>query len=441
MKYPYSNKKPTYEQHDNENINYYQQSVNDLKLKYHDLDNSKIDICIIGGGLTGVSSALYLSKKGYNVTLLEARKIGWGASGRNGGQLGGGLRKEQKILEKKLGFNHALELWKLGQEAVQEVKNNIKNYSIDCDLVNGVLTAGYFKDDDKYFQDEINHMAKKYNYNKYDYINKSNIGKEINTNIYYSGILNKGSYHLHPLKYLYGLTKEIIKKGVKIYENTPVKKIDIIDNKVFINTERNRFEVEYVVIACNGYLDNLLGNIRNKFMPINNYIIATEPLGKEKAKKIIKNNYAVCDTRFIIDYYRFSKDFRMIFGGGETFTNKYLKNPKSYVLKRMYRVFPELESCKVDFCWGGTLAITVNRFPDFGRFNNNKIIYSQGYSGHGLALTTLAGKLISEYISGNQDRFEFFEKIPHIKIPGGDFLRRPIYSAGVAYYKFLDFIH
>ena len=200
MKYPYSNKKPTYEQHDNENINYYQQSVNDLKLKYHDLDDSKIDICIIGGGLTGVSSALYLSKKGYNVTLLEARKIGWGASGRNGGQLGGGLRKEQKILEKKLGFNHALELWKLGQEAVQEVKNNIKNYSIDCDLVNGVLTAGYFKDDDKYFQDEINHMAKKYNYNKYDYINKSNIGKEINTNIYYSGILNKGSYHLHPLK-------------------------------------------------------------------------------------------------------------------------------------------------------------------------------------------------------------------------------------------------
>ena len=176
-------------------------------------------------------------------------------------------------------------------------------------------------------------------------------------------------------------------------------------------------------------------------MPINNYMIATEPLGTDKAKEIISNNYAVCDTRFIIDYYRFSEDWRMIFGGGETFSANFLKNPQNFVLKRMYKVFPQLKKYKVDYSWGGTLAITVNRLPSFGTMMNGKLFYAFGYSGHGLALSVLAGKLISEKIKGYNERFDFFKKIKHLSIPGGNLLRRPIYSSAICYYKFRDAIN
>tara|TARA_Y100000590_G_scaffold194218_1_gene220699 strand:+ start:3140 stop:4465 length:1326 start_codon:yes stop_codon:yes gene_type:complete len=441
MKLSHFNKKPTFEQHDNEDINYYQFSSSKIKLEREFEEKLKIDICIVGGGLTGISSAVYLAKKGFNVIVLEARNIGWGASGRNGGQLGGGLRKEQKILENKLGTQHALELWKMSLEAVDEVLRNINKYNIECDLQNGVLTAGYYKNDEKYFIEEKEYLQKKYNYNEYIYFNNKEIREQINSKKYYSGLLNKGSYHLHPLKYLYGLTKEALKLNIKIYENTPVKEIIETTNGVKIITQNNIIHANHAVVGCNGYLDNLLGNVRKKFMPINNYILATKPLGKEKALSLIKNNYAVCDTRFIIDYYRLSSDWRMLFGGGETLTGNYLKHPLSFVKKRMSNVFPELKEYDVDFCWGGTLAITISRFPNFGTIKNNKIIYAHGYSGHGLALTTLAGKLIAEYLSGEQERFNFFSSIPHISIPAGDLFRRPAYSLGVAYYKLRDFIH
>ena len=441
MKLFYFSKKPTYGQHDNEKLNYYQCSSPKINIQNELQDNLKVDICVIGGGLTGISSALYLAKKGYKVAVLEARKIGWGASGRNGGQLGGGLRKEQKILEKKVGTNRALDLWKMGLEAVEEVKNNIKKFQIDCDLINGVLTAGYYKDDGKYFQDEIEYMNKNYNYSDYKFLNQSEINQEINSNQYYSGMLNTGSYHMHPLKYLHGIAKEVIKMNVKIYENSAIKRIEETKDGMKAFTETNSIESNYVVVGCNGYLDNLLGNVRNKFMPINNYVLATESLGKERALNLIKNNYAISDSRFIIDYYRLSNDWRMIFGGGETYSGKFLDDAIDVVSKRMYKVFPNLKDYGIDFCWGGTLAITVNRFPNFGTLKNGKLLYAQGYSGHGLALTTLAGKLISEKISGYKERFDLFSSISHISIPGGDFLRRPIYSAGVAYYKLRDLIH
>ena len=178
-------------------------------------------------------------------------------------------------------------------------------------------------------------------------------------------------------------------------------------------------------------------------MPINNYIIATEPLGEKKAREIIKNNYAVCDTRFMLDYYRFSEDWRMIFGGGETVTSKFVKDSEAlkFVRKRMLKVFPELEKYKIDYSWGGSLAITVNRLPHFGSLMNNKLLYAFGYSGHGLALSVLAGKLIAEKINGKEDRFNFFADINHMSIPFGNILRRPIYSAAVLYYRFRDYLN
>ncbi|PPR45988.1 MAG: Gamma-glutamylputrescine oxidoreductase [Alphaproteobacteria bacterium MarineAlpha5_Bin7] len=434
------NKKHTFEQHDNEEGSYYKSTIKPFKGSSSLDDNLKVDICVVGGGLTGISSSLHLAQKGYTVALLEARKLGWGASGRNGGQLGIGMRKDQKFIEKKFGLNHAKELWKLGLEAVDESKNLILENDIKCNLQNGVLSAGIFNGDKSDFLKEIDHMSKFYNFQGYEFLNKKEIHEEIQSKIYNSGMLNKFSYHINPLRFLMGMAELLIKLKVRVYENTPVKKILEINDGVKLYTDSKTINADRVVVACNGYLDKLLGNLRNTFMPINNYIVATEPLGETEARKIIKNNYAVSDTRFIIDYYRFSEDWRMIFGGGETFTSQFMKDSKKIVINRMYKVFPSLMKYKIDYSWGGTLAITVNRMPSFGSIMNDKLIYAHGYSGHGLALSVLAGKLISEKISGNSERFDFIKKINNFSIPGGDYLRRPIYTSAVIYYKFLDFL-
>jgi len=284
-------------------------------------------------------------------------------------------------------------------------------------------------------------MSKNYQFDGYKFFNKNEIRYEINSEIYLAGMLNSCSYHLNPLKLTIGLAKVIQKNNVKIFENTPVIKIFENNDRVEAITRKGTIKANKVVVACNGYLDSILGSKKNKFIPINNYIVATEPLGEKKAKEIIRNNYAVCDTRFIIDYYRFSEDWRMIFGGGETFTSRFVKDSKSFVTKRMIKVFPQLQNYKIDYSWGGTLAITINRLPHFGSMKNNKLIYAFGYSGHGLALSVLAGKLIAEHINGESDRFKFFSDINHMSIPFGSLLRRPIYSSAILYYKFRDYIN
>ena len=435
------NKNQTYEQHDNEKISFYRSSVEDLNSQDQLTSDIDVDICVIGGGLTGISSAINLSKKGYSVILCEARKIGWGASGRNGGQLGIGMRKDQFTIEKKLGLKHAKELWSLGLEAVEDVKNLIKENEIDCHLVNGVMSTACFEKDIDEYKFEIEHMAKNYDFEGYQFFNKEKIREEINSKMYLAGLLNSGSYHLNPLKLTLGLAKVAQKNNVKIFENTPIEKIREEGDRVQVMSKKGLIRANQVVVACNGYLDSILGSKKNKFMPINNYVVATEPLGEKRARQIIKNNYAVCDTRFIIDYYRFSEDWRMIFGGGETFTSNFVKNATSFVSKRMIKVFPQLQNVKIDYSWGGTLAITVNRLPHFGTLMNNKVSYAFGYSGHGLALSVLAGKLIGENIHGDHERFKFFSGINHMSIPFGSIFRRPIYSSAILYYKIRDYLN
>jgi|TARA_B100001939_G_scaffold155743_1_gene134550 gamma-glutamylputrescine oxidase len=435
------NKNQTYEQHDNEKISFYRSSVEDLNSQDQLTSDIDVDICVIGGGLTGISSAINLSKKGYSVILCEARKIGWGASGRNGGQLGIGMRKDQFTIEKKLGLKHAKELWSLGLEAVEDVKNLIKENEIDCHLVNGVMSTACFEKDIDEYKFEIEHMAKNYDFEGYQFFNKEKIREEINSKMYLAGLLNSGSYHLNPLKLTLGLAKVAQKNKVKIFENTPIEKIREEGDRVQVMSKKGLIRANQVVVACNGYLDSILGSKKNKFMPINNYVVATEPLGEKRARQIIKNNYAVCDTRFIIDYYRFSEDWRMIFGGGETFTSNFVKNATSFVSKRMIKVFPQLQNVKIDYSWGGTLAITVNRLPHFGTLMNNKVSYAFGYSGHGLALSVLAGKLIGENIHGDHERFKFFSDINHMSIPLGSIFRRPIYSSAILYYKIRDYLN
>tara|TARA_Y100000590_G_scaffold424257_1_gene530921 strand:- start:8284 stop:9606 length:1323 start_codon:yes stop_codon:yes gene_type:complete len=433
-------KKRTYEQHHNENPSFYQYSAPINKHHKQIKENINTDICVVGGGLTGLSAALNLSNSGYTVTIIEANQIGSGASGRNGGQLGIGMRKDQFYLEKKFGNEKAKMFWFIGLEAVQEVIDIINNYKIDCAIKPGVLHVGNTKNDYKYFLKEIDHMQKYYDYNDFEYLDEKMIKEEIHSERYFSGLLLKDCYHLNPLKLTYGLMNACLEKGVKIYQNSPASKIIDNSNKISIKVNSYEIKTKKVIVCCNGYLDNLLGSVRSYFMPINNYIIATEPLGDEYAKKLIKRNVAVSDSRFMIDYFRFSEDYRLLFGGPETITANFVKDAKKFVLKRMLKVFPELNDVKIDFAWGGTLAISINRMPQFGTLMKNNLYYAHGYSGHGLAMSVMGGKLIAEKILEKNNKFDLFSSINHFKIPGGDLLRRPIYSTAIIYYRILDYI-
>ena len=394
------------------------------------------DVCVIGGGFTGVSTALHLAEAGYDVILLEASRIGWGASGRNGGQLHSGQRKGQEELEKLFGLNRAHELWQLAEESKSMVKSRIAKHNIDCDYKEGLLHAAYKKADVEDFEEEVSNLHNEYGYDQVRFIAKQEMSEMLGTDIYHAGVLDSAAGHLHPLNYVLGLARAARQAGVRIFEHSPVIEINKSDPAV-IKTAQAGVKAKFVVFACNGYLGKLNKSMAARIMPINNFIIATEPLGEEKAAALIRDDVAVADTKFVVDYYRLSADKRLLFGGGENYSSKFPKDIAAFVKPVMLRVYPQLKDVNIDYAWGGTLAVTVNRLPSFGRINSNTF-YAQGFSGQGVALTTLTGKLIAEAVSGESERFDLMASLPSPKFPGGTMLRYPGLVAGMLYYSLKD---
>ena len=396
----------------------------------------RCDVCVIGAGFTGVSAALHLAESGYDVVVLEANRIGWGASGRNGGQLHSGQRKGQHELEKLFGHNRAHELWQLAEESKAMVKSRILKHSIDCDYKSGLLHAAYKKSDVEDFKDEISKLQQDYNYDQIRYIEKDEMSEMLGTDVYHGGILDNSAGHLHPLNYVLGLSAAARKAGVRIFEYSAVTEISYSD-PAKVKTLKGSVTANKIVLACNGYLGKLNKTLASRIMPINNFIIATEPLGEERAAQLIRDDVAVADTKFVVDYYRLSADKRLLFGGGENYSAKFPKDIAAFVKPVMLKVYPQLKDIKIDYAWGGTLAVTVNRLPSFGTIKPN-IFYAQGFSGQGVALTTLTGKLIAEAVSGESERFDIMASLPSPKFPGGTLLRYPGLVAGMLYYSLKD---
>jgi gamma-glutamylputrescine oxidase len=394
------------------------------------------DVCVVGGGLTGLSSALHLAERGYAVALLEARRVGWGASGRNGGQLGSGQRKDQFTLERMFGRAKARQLWDLAEEAKATVKERIARHKIACDLKPGVLSVAHKPGEVRWYYAYTELLRSSYGYEEVRHVSREELREMLGTAAYHGGKLDMGAAHLHPLNFALGLAHAAEKAGVAIFEQSPVSRI--------VPGQPNRVEAglatiraRHVVLACNGYLDGLEPRIAGRMMPINNFIIATEPLGEDGARDLIRDDVAVADSKFVINYFRLSADRRLLFGGGETYRRTFPADIAAFVRPYMLQVYPQLAGARIDYAWGGALSITLKRLPGFGRLDGD-IYYAHGFSGHGLALTTLAGKVIAEAVAGSAERFDLFAGLPQPSFPGGTLLRFPLLVVGMLYYALRD---
>ena len=415
---------------------WYAASAN-LQLQCPSLEGeTAVDVCVVGGGYTGLSTAIHLRKLGYSVAVLEANRMGWGASGRNGGHVGTGQRAGQDELENLVGPEHANALWQLGLEAVDTVTQLIEQHNIDCELKRGNLHVASRAKENAGLQAEAEHLRHTYNYEQIRHVDKAELAQMTSGQGFHGGILDTGARHLHPLNYALGLARVAQELGARLYEGSRVLSYSEGD-QVRVKTDRGEVRARFLVLACNGYLDKLEPRAAGRIMPINNYMLATEPLAPDLARRLIRDDTSMSDSLFVINYWKLSADNRLLFGGGETYSRRFPADIKHFVRKYMLRIYPELVDTRIDYGWGGTLAITMNRMPDFGRLSAT-VFYAQGYSGHGIPIATLAGKLLAEVISGTAERFDVMATVPSRQFPGGTLLRWPGLVAGMLFFSLRD---
>lgn len=396
----------------------------------------KCDICVIGGGYTGLSSALHLAQKGYDVILLDAQRIGFGASGRNGGQVGQGQRLDQDELEPMMGKDNARGLWDIANQSVDLVRELAKSDLVECDFHDGIIHADHRK---RYVRHSLGYAQKlqdEYGYDKIRGLEQAEIRELIDSDTYYGGTLDMGAGHINPLAFAFGLARMAQAAGVRIFEQSQVTDIDY-DQPAIVKTDGAKIEAEYVVLACNGYLGNLNKKVASMVMPINNYIVATKPLPLAQREALISQNYAVADSKFVVNYFRFSDDGRLLFGGTESYGYKFPTDIVSKVRKPLETIFPQLKNVQIDYSWGGTLGITMNRMPHFERLKGN-ILSLSGFSGHGVAMATLAGQIAADAIAGQAERFDLMANVPTMRFPGGTAMRTPLLALAMLYYSMCD---
>jgi gamma-glutamylputrescine oxidase len=398
----------------------------------------RADVAVIGGGIAGVSTALHLAKRGYKVILLEARFIGYGASGRSGGQTIFGLAASQKALKSQVGAADARRLFDLSIEALDCTQTLIKDYGIDCDYhanhVHVATKTRHLVELGEWVQE----LHDEYGYRSVSLLDRDELQAHVCSDRYLGGLLDSRSGHLHPLKYTEGLARGAELEGVTIFENTQVLGYES-GRDVAVRTAHGTVRCTHLVLCGNAYLGAVAPTLARRILGVGTYIIATEPLDPSRIRALMPSNAAVADINWILDYFRLSADHRLLFGGRVSYSAFQPPRLAESMRKRMVRVFPSLRDLKIDYAWGGYLDITMSRAPDFGRLEPN-VFYLQGFSGHGMSLTALGGKLVAEAISGTAERFDVFARIPHRDFPGGALLRRPSLISAMMYYRLRDLL-
>jgi gamma-glutamylputrescine oxidase len=393
------------------------------------------DVAVIGGGFTGLSAALACAEKGLKVALFEAKTIGFGASGRNGGQLIPGLRWSMREIDEEFGRERAQAIFDLAYGAVDRVKGRIAKHDIECDLKSGHLEAAYKPAHFDAMRRDAEYLAANFGWDSAEIIAPSDMGRHINGGDYHGGLYDHQGGHFHPLNYAIGLAKAASEAGVRIFENTPVDgyhEFNADEVEVFIGSDS--VLVKQVIMATDAWTRDIAPNLGRYTVPIMNYNIATAPL--PNADQLLPSDAAVADSRFVLNYFRLSADRRLIFGGGEKYVQRPPADIAAFVRKHMAEVFPSLAHVPIDYAWGGTIGATMSRLPQMGRYGN--VFYAHGFSGHGALVTTLAGELMAEAVTGTMERFDVFATLPHSRFPGGKLFAQPLATLGLMWFALRD---
>ena len=393
------------------------------------------DVCVVGGGIAGCSAALHLAESGFSVVLLEQHRIGWGASGRSGAQAIHGVASGQEKLERLIGRTAARAVWDVSIEGLSLMRQLIARHRIDCDWVDGYMLTAVKPRHDRELRREIDALRDELKYPSVRYMPREEVQEALGTRRYVSALYDSNGGHLHPLNYTLGLAAAAERAGVRIYEDT--RALGFTSARV--RTPGGEVRARHLVLCGNVYLGNTAPALTAKIMSVGTHIIATEPLGAERARRLIANNAAVSDMNWVLDYFRRSADHRLLFGGRVSYSGLSAFEAPGATRARMIRVFPQLAAARVDYSWGGHVDITLNRAPHFGRLAPN-VYFLQGFSGHGIALTGIAGKLAAQAIAGQAERFDVFARIPHRDFPGGAALRRPALVLAMLYYRLRDIL-
>ncbi len=414
---------------------YYAASVNEVT-DYPVLQGRKsVDVCVVGAGFTGVATALTLAERGFSVALVEANRIGWGASGRNGGQIINGISGLEKI-RKQHGDGIADMLWDMKWRGNDIIYERVDKYAIDCDIKGGFLEVATKPSQASYFDEFVQEREQhKFPY-KYEVWDRQKTCENLGTDAFHGGFICYRDGHLHPLNLCIGEARAAHDLGVQIFEQSPVTGIEH-GPRPKVKTENGVVEADSVVLAGNAYSQFEPKVLSNLVFPAGSYIIGTEPLSAEIVNQINPLDVAVCDLNEVVDYYRLSADKRLLYGGACNYSGRDPASIKSYIMPRLLRVYPQLKDVRVDFEWGGKIGVVLNRVPALGRINNN-VYYCQGYSGHGVSATHVMGEIMSDAVAGTLERFDLFANTKHFRLPGSQWMGNQVIALGMLYYKMKD---
>jgi gamma-glutamylputrescine oxidase len=414
------------------NNSYYQATANRWETQPVFAGESEYDVAVIGGGFTGLSAALACAEKGLKVVLLEAKTIGFGASGRNGGQLIPGLRWSMREIDAEFGRERSQAIFDLAYGAVDRVKGQIAKHGIQCDLKSGHLEAAYKPAHFDAMQRDADFLEREFGWQS-EVVQPKDVGQHINGGGYHGGIYDPKGGHFHPLNYALGLAEACKAAGVHIFENDLSFYFDFGD-EIEVVSQNSNIWVKHLIMATDTWMHDQFSELDRYTIPIMNYNVATAPLANWQ--DFLPSDAAVADSRFVLNYFRLSADKRLIFGGGE----KYVQTPPAdiagFVRKHIAAVFPSLANTPIDYAWGGAVGVTMNRLPHIGRKGN--VFFAHGFSGHGALITTLAGELLAEAVTGTMERFDVFANLPHRPFPGGKLFARPLATLGLLWYALRD---